>query len=275
MAKSDLTVTIYPKSKTTRSLLPDMIDQLESMVRFLKSLSDDDTTFEVISLSKNSPLTAVFRPLHRKKLVHERGAPVTKRDYSYRAFSKPTDRAVKTVTALTSNRKLPSYADPFALVQLKDLADDLDRSDHYATFVTGEDTFTVDASLIRQIESSLGSKRISYTSFTGRLGRINTIGKRWSFTIEPIGGPSRLMCYFEKKDLDRIRGCLREIVTIRGVATYGSKSLWPITIKVDNIEPKYAALDGLWNNLPSIFEDHWLSSSDAERSLVDLGVELG
>ena len=128
--------------------------------------------------------------------------------------------------------------------------------------------------LRKQIDTSLGAKRFAYASFTGTLARINTIGPRWSFTITPIGGPSRILCYFGKDDIEKVRQNLRNVVTIKGIATYGAKSPWPIQFRVERIEYKPEAPAGTWQGLPAMLAKEWQSAPEWERELVLAGVDL-
>jgi hypothetical protein len=266
MESKDLTVTIESKDKATRSLLPDVIEQLESLVRFLRSLTDEDTTFEVVSLSKQSPMRAVLRPLRKTAVPKARGR---RREYRYRQVATPTDRAARTIGALEKNRKLPAYADPYALTQLREFADDLSRTGHYATLTARAQTFKIDEVLKRQIDSSLGDARISYTSYTGLLERLNVHGARWSFTIYPPAGPSRILCYFHRDSLELVRGMVKEVVTVRGRGLYRGDSAWPVQIRVDSIERKTPASDGQWEKLPAALASHWLEASDDEKALME------
>lgn len=264
----DLTLVIEPRSVFARSFLPDVIDQLESLVRFLRSLTDDDTTFEVISISKQSPMTAVLRPLHRTRTIPKK--PGDPRGFKYRQVSTAADRTVKTLTALSGHRKLPSYADPYALTQLREFADDLSRSDHSARIIANDEAFEVDDRLKQQIDTSLGKVRIAYASFTGRLERLNVHGARWSFTIFPPVGPSRILCYFNRDDLDAVRGFVKEVVTVRGRAVYRSESPWPVQIRVETIRGREPAPEGLWSELPGRLEAHWAGATDDEKGLMHL-----
>ncbi len=268
---SDLTVIIEPRSPEVRSLLPDVIDQMETLVRFLRSLTDDDTTFEVKSLSTNSPLTAVLRPLHRTRPPAKRGKP--KPSYKYKEFKAPTDRAAKTFTALENRKRLPAYADPYALLQLREFAEDLSKSNHTATIIANNDSYKVDERLKHQIDSSLGDARIAFTSFTGTLERLNVHGARWSFTIFPLVGPSRILCYFDHDELEGIRGLVKEVVTVRGRAVYRGDSPWPVQIRVDSIKRREPAGEGFWNDLPNRLASHWEDASAEEKELMGLEAE--
>jgi len=270
--KKDLTVTIEPRSKQARSLLPDVIDQLESLTRFLKSLSDGDTTFEVISLSKQSPMTAVLRGLRRTKVAAKKR--VEGRAYTYRSNGTTTDRAAKALTALASHKKLPSYVDPYALTHLRDFADDLGKTDHTATVTANGETFKVDERLKEQIDSSLGNIRIAYTSYTGELGRLNAHGSKWSFTIFPPAGPTRILCYFDSKEIEAIRSLVTEVVTVRGRAVYRGETAWPVHIRVDTVESRKSAPEGFWAELPSKLKDHWHDASDADKFIACMGAEV-
>lgn len=270
--KKDLTVTISPCSDKARSLLPEVIDQLESLVRFLRSLTDEDTTFEVVSINQNSPLTAVIRSLRKTKAVTPDrfgNRPVVLRSYGV-----TTDRAAKTFTALAADKKLPPYADSYALTQLRELADDLGKTDHFATIIANDEPYTVDDQLKRQIDDSLGGTRIAYASFTGELSRLNARGSRWSFTIFPPSGPSRLLCYFDPKDIGKVRSLVTEVVTVRGPAVYAANKPWPISLRVEFIDPRKPASEGLWSELPSILRDHYESASEDDKELLDLVADL-
>ena len=266
MASKNLIVTIEPHGDMVRSLLPEVIDQLESLVRFLRSLTDEDTTFEVVSLSTNSPLTAVLRPLRKTSQPKKKGQ---KRVFKYREIGSTVDRAARTFSALQARRRLPAYADPYALMQLREFADDLGKTGHYATITANEHDYKVDEHLKRQIDSSLGDARIGYTSYTGILERLNVHGSRWSFTIFPPVGPPRILCYFDKEDLENVRGLVREAVTVRGRALYRGTSPWPVQIRVDSIHRREQAPKTFWATLPDRLQDHWRSASDDERELME------
>lgn len=262
----DLTVVIESRTPGARSLLPEVIDQLESLVRFLKSLTDDDVTFEVISLSKNSPMTVKLRPLSRVKVQRRRGE--TKKPYAYRRSGVATDRAQKTFSALAAHKRLPSYADPYALVQLREFADDLRRTDHYARITANDQSYTIDETLRGQIDSSLGNARIAYTSFTGELSRLNVHGSRWSFTIFPVAGPNRILCYFNKELLDVVRALVKEVVTVTGRATYQGDSPWPVSFRIDRVCRRIPAREGLWLELPDQMANDWEQATDEDRDLI-------
>lgn len=270
----DLTVVIAPKSSGSRSLLPEVIDQLESLVRFLRSLTNDETTFEVVSLSTNSPLTARLRPLRRTVAPSKRGQKLDRKSYRYKQIKAPTERAAKTLHALTENRKLPKYADQYALMQLRELADDLTKTGHVATLIADDETFTIDANLRAQIDTSLGNARISYSSFTGRLERLNVHGSRWSFTIFPVAGPSRIFCYFDKDLLDEVKSLVTNVVTVSGRAVYRDSSPWPSQMRVDKVVRRVPAAKGLWNGLSEEFHTQWEKASSEEKELIDLEADF-
>lgn len=268
----DITVIIEPLSKSARSLLPEVMDQLELLIGFLRSLTDEETTFEVISLGKQSSLTAVLRGLIRTR-ESKKSSP-SKRSYSYKRDRQSTERAAKTFGALNSNSKLPAYADPYSLVQLRDLAEEFEKTEHKATIIVDGNKFEVDERLKKQIDSSLGKTRISYTSFTGRLDRVHVHGERWTFTIFPVVGPTRVLCFFDKSDIDSIKDLVAETVTVRGRAVYRGDSPWPIQIQADDVKRRAPAPEGSWSDLPTRLRSDWLNASDEDKDLLVWSAEV-
>lgn len=261
------TLVIEPRIEGARSLLSDVIDQLESLTRLLRSLSDDATTIEVVSITKKSPLTAELRTVHRTKVKATKKKPGS---YRYRDLKAPVKRFEGTLQALTSAKRLPAYADVYSLVQLRDFADGLVKSGSIARIQTEDHVYTVDERLRSEIDSRLGKARISYTSYTGTLERLNVHGSRWSFTIYPLVGPTRILCYFDKEKLDEVKTLVKDVVTVRGRAVYREESPWPEQIRVDSIVAKRRAPDGTFASMPTVLESDWLQASDADRDLMDL-----
>ena len=245
-------------------MLPDLIEQLESLGKVVRSLYDDDTILEVVSLSKNSPIKAVFRPV-RKSIVKNRISGTKKT--TYRQLPRATAHLKSTLAALTSESKLPRYADEFALTQLKSLAQDLAGNDSEAIVTTGGTSFSVGQGIINQISLRLGASRIGYTTYVGKMGRINAHGAKWSFTIFPIAGPRRIVCYFDRTEIERMRGFVNEVVQVKGRAIFRGESAWPAIIYAELVSIKGAAPDGFWSALPSALQEDWESVPDNLKEL--------
>lgn len=267
-----LTVVIEPRTPGRRSLLPDVIDQLESLTRFLRSLTDDDTTLEVVSINTSSPpIRAVLRPV-RPVRVRLRATGKTQRQY--RPNRTGVERVSKTFNALMAEGKLPKYADPYALVQLRELAENVAKSDSKATIFAEGQEYKVDERLREQIDFQLGNVRIGYTSYTGTIKRLNIIGRKWSFTICPAAGPERILCYFGKEDLGRVKALINDVVTVAGRAVYRGQSPFPVQIKVDTITRRDPVPEGAWADMSRTLSEHWSSASPEDRELLDLEAEL-
>ncbi len=267
-----LRLVIKPNSKRDRSLLPDMIDQLEALTRLLKALSDrDTTTFEVVSLSTNSPLTAELRAVDKTRYTTRKTVGKSSVTHTrYRALTKPSTRIVQTLDALSEDAQLPSYVDAYVLLQAREFADQLVKANSTASVSYAGKTYQVDERLKRLIDSRLGAKRLAYASFTGILERLNVHGSKWSFTIFPVAGPSRILCRFDKDDLDAIKGLVKQTVTVKGLGVYASKSPWPIQLRVESIRAKLPAPDNAWINLPNRMRNDWENASATEKALLDL-----
>lgn len=260
----DLTLVIKPRTKSARFLLPELIDQLESLVKFLRSLTDEDMTFEVISMNSGS-VTTVLRPTRRTRVKSDAGS---RRAYAYRRLSSVTGRAAATLNAIVKEESLPKYADAYSLVSLRDFYDELEKTDHVATLFADEKRFVLDETLRDHIDASLGAERIAYTSFTGEIHVINTHGRKWSFTMYPPAGPKRILCRFGKDDFEKVMPLMRQVVTVTGIGIYRGDSPFPVSIRVEHVEPRTAA--GAWSDLPSVLERHWLEASENERALLEV-----
>ena len=262
--RDDLTMRIEPRSGRVRSLLPQVLTQLESLVSFVRSLTDNDTTFEVVSITKSSPLVAVFRPVRRTNPEGDH----------YRRVSTASSRTAKTLAALLADAKLPNYVDAYALVHLRMLVDDLEDSGHFETITINGADFTVDDKLRERINLRLGAKRLVVTSFTGELDHVQVHPSRWSFTLRPAAGPERILCFFDKEELERVRGLQKEVVTVRGTATYHQSSAWPIEMRVDSLVIRPPAPDRLWNGLPSVLRNDWENAAERDIKFATSGVLL-
>jgi hypothetical protein len=274
MAKSSgtLRLVIQPRAVRSRSLLPEVIDQLESLTRLMRALSDEDTALEVVSISKNSPLEATLRVVHRVRVrpsAAKKGAPKEKAKFKYNTVRTPITRLEKTLTAIKSKTALPTFADPYSLMQLKDFADDLNRADSDAMIYADGKEFFVDEALRQQIDSTLGATRIAYTSYVGTLERLNVHGSRWSFTIFPIAGPTRILCYFDQDDLEVIKRLVKKTVTVRGRAVYRGDIPWPLQIRVDSIEAREPAPENFWRDLPAHLERNWQEADDDDKGMME------
>lgn len=274
MAKSDvIKIEIKPNSSKGRSLLSDVIEQLDSLTAFLKSLVNDETLLEVKSISKNSPLCAELVVLKRTvvpvkpKLGEMRPKPRVK----YGLYKTTSNRVVKTFDALNSDKKLPAFVDAYVLVQAKEFVDGLVKTDSTAIVSVGDRRYEIDEDLKKQIDARLGGSRIAYASFTGALDRLNAHGTVWTFTIFPPIGPSRILCKFNKDQIESVKVLVKEIVTVTGRAVYDNKSPWPLHIRVDSVTRKEPAPEGLWEKLPTMFREQWDSASDEEKESLDEG----
>lgn len=212
---------VPPGGPRRRTMLPQLVDQLDTLARFLRTFAEKkkDSTIEVTGLELKNGLSVLLRPLEIP--VHEvEAAEPTHR--KYKVYASITNKATRTLTALVDDRPLPSYVDDYVLMHLKEFADDVIRSGHVAQVVSKDGVFAIDEKLKKQIDAKIGRTWQAHTTITGTLLRLNTAGRRWSFTIFPPVGQRRVVCSFEESLLDQVKGLYGTDCSVTGLATYAT-----------------------------------------------------
>lgn len=268
MAGKEITLIVEEKYGA-RPLLSNVIDQLESLARLLKALSETDTTLEVVSITKHSPLNATLRTMYRRSSQQGRT-----RTYTYSPAKQPANRLRATLDALNHGKRLPGYADAYFLSELRDFAEDLRKHKCTATVISDEERFRIDSSLIGQIDNVLGRETIAYTTVTGILEGLNVHGSRWTFTIFPSVGASRVLCRFDREDLTQIRVLVKDTVEVFGPAIYKGASPWPYKMRAERFRRVDKAPAGIWADMPSALRAHWEGASEDEREDIRLGAGI-
>ncbi|CAN5424934.1 hypothetical protein BH11ARM1_BH11ARM1_05890 [soil metagenome] len=260
-------VEIKAQSPTGIDLLPDVLRQLNALVRLLADFSDRNSKVEVVEISKNSPLRAELRVVSfhdRPKVPNAAPSrPIVRRT------SQPFRRLEKAYREVVDTSP-PKKVDAPGLVALQDFAKLL-RHD-VATIDTSHAHMVMDSSLIERAQQRLGVVRRSRGSLTGILEGLNVHTKPWSFTIYPEVGPNRVKCTFEEKQFAEVQHAIRKVVTVHGLKDYAGDSPWPLRMVADRIDIRQEAKPGSWLTLVDNLEAIWDQADEDERLIVIEGL---
>jgi hypothetical protein len=259
----DVTVQIQANSLVGVELLPDVLRQLNAMVRLLTDFAARNSKVEVVEIAKHSPLVA------RLRVVNIEESPkvpnVRQPKPSIRRTTQPfrrLERAYGEVTDSTAPRKV----DATGLIALQDFARQL-RTD-VATIDTAKAHMVVSSSIIDQIQQRLGQVQRARGTLTGILEGLNVHTKPWSFTIYPEVGPSRVKCTFTEDQFAEVQKAIRKVVTVHGLKDYVAGSPWPLKIAADRIEIREEAKPGAWLTLVDSLQTIWDQAEEDERLMI-------
>lgn len=250
-----------------------MAEMLEQMGRFeaiLVRLGGVGSVVEVVSITKASPFCVAVRV----------GTSVPKSGGGRRLLPQKSvpKRLSSLMAAASRNAELPSFADERLASDLFKLVSSLSSSSTEARIQVGSREHALDDSILSRLKRELAPKTRSHTSYTGRLERINTHGRSWSFFIYPVVGPPRIKCVFAPELVDHVKPLVRSVVRVRGIATYAAKEKWPEEVlvqRIEDIEEVPPAPPGAWTSLLDDLRSHWIQATEEERALVQAGVQLG
>jgi hypothetical protein len=240
-----LDVKIDHRSEFGVDLLPDVLRQLQAMVRLLTEVATDPkySKVEVLELSKHSPLTARLRVVtvkERPSSSPRRGGP------SVKGTTAPIRRLERAYLTAMSTRK-SRHVDASSLSALRDFA--LQLKSDVATITANGETMVVDSSLVEKIDSKLGPVFKSVGTVTGILEGLNVHTKPWHFVLYPDIGPPRLRCTFDEALFESVRHALRQVVQVRGVKEYVAGGTWPLRMAAEHVEVREPANPGAWLDL--------------------------
>lgn len=240
MAKTDLTVTIEAGTSSI-VLLPNVISQLDCLFDTVRALESElDASMELVSLSMNSPLRAVLRPVVSKQ-VDTKGSKKTdsspagklKKDEKFKSAPTVGRRAVRSIQAY-SDKSVKNF-DPVVAHRLSEFGKSLDKGDSVATIESGGATVVVKASIIEAIDSLIGKPLFAETTCYGQVDLVSIRGSAPSFGLKNLNTGHRTNCLFTMDQVEEIRGLLGQMVEVSGVAEWVQKSPDPVRIRVKSV----------------------------------------
>ncbi|MBX7132577.1 MAG: hypothetical protein K1X67_07885 [Fimbriimonadaceae bacterium] len=262
MESEQVTIKIESHSDVAGAeMLPDVVRQLNAMIRLLTEFAADPLTsrVEVLNLKKGSPLVATLRVVTIRS-----GGPSAKA-----RRPKPTSRPIRRLESVFSQiQGSPGKkrVDATALSVIADVAKLL-RHD-VAIIDTAKETIRIDSDLVRQINARLGSVFTSEGQVTGILEGINVHTKPWSFTIYPEVGPRRIRCTFDEALLSSVQLGIKKIVRVYGRKEFVAATPWPIRMCATSVEILPAAADNAWAKSVEFFATLGRDAAEDEVQLL-------
>lgn len=258
-------LVVEPKSakKRSRTMLPDLLDQLDSLTGLIRSLVDEETTVEVLSLSMQSPLVAELRTVRKRPDGRARPA--------LEAYAVPARRLIQFIDAMDKGASFRptrrARFDPFSINQFREVAVSLKANGSRAICSVDDEERVLDERHIAAAEAWLGNVFTSDASFTGEIRHININARRWMFTLYPPVGPKRVRCQFPAERLDFVKAAVGDTVVVSGLARYGAVDEWPIDMRVTDVRTlKPSTLS--WLDLPEVMRRAWSEAPEWEKEAV-------
>lgn len=213
----------------------DLRKELDRLSAVIKQFSDNDSDVELVSITKNSPLTAKVRPITSSRAGKKR-----------KPLPKATTRLMKVASSLEAGN--PGTKNVRELRAIQEFTQALVNENNIVTFTYGKQVVQFDKSFAEKVEKSLGYKYFEVGTWVGELDVIN-IRRRTVFWLTYPFGNRRIKCIFKPSDMEPVRQALGQVIEVFGKLQYNSEDPYPVTIEVESLRVLQESTDEDWQTL--------------------------